>query len=126
MITVSTFENSMTAKRTAEHLKPFQWKKGVSGNPKGRGAGTKTLKEFAREYLLSMPEEDKLKFLAMLPPEIVFRMAEGNPHTTTDTTVEVTAPVPILGGVIHKVITDTNHNTQTLDDKSGEGNNGLE
>lgn len=60
-------------------LKPFQWKKGQSGNPKGRKPG-KSLKEFARQYLQCLSEEDKVKFLAGLPMEIVWKMAEGNPQ----------------------------------------------
>lgn len=51
------------------------------GRPKG-----KTLKEFAREMLMSMSDEEKLEYLKQLPPEIVWRMSEGNPHTTTDVT----------------------------------------
>lgn len=58
---------------------------GVSGNPAGRPKG-KTMKEFAREFLMSMTDEDKLKFLNSLSKDIVWRMAEGNP------------PQPIVGG----------------------------
>lgn len=54
-------------------------------NPNGRPKG-KTLKEFAREMLMSMSDEEKLEYLKQLPPEIVWRMSEGNPHTTTDVT----------------------------------------
>lgn len=73
--------------------------KGVSGNPKGRPPG-KTLKEFAREYLISLSDEDKLAYLATLPKEIVWKMAEGNPHNTSDmTTNGKDLPTPILGYV---------------------------
>ena len=68
-------------------LVPFQWPKGVSGNPKGRKKGSKSLKEFAREYLLSLPNDEKLSFLRALPPEIAWKMAEGNPHNTEDVKV---------------------------------------
>lgn len=83
--------------RKAPQLVPFHWKKGVSGNPKGRPKG-KTLKEFAREYLFAMSEEDKIAFLASLPPEIIWRQAEGNPHSTEEKRIAVIVPVPILGG----------------------------
>lgn len=71
------------------------FKEGVSGNPNGRPVG-KSLKEFARLYLLTLSPEDKLDYLASLPPEIVWRMAEGNP--TEDRNVKISVPVPILGG----------------------------
>lgn len=58
---------------------------GNVANPNGRPKG-KTLKEFAREMLMSMSDEEKLEYLKQLPPEIVWRMSEGNPHTTTDVT----------------------------------------
>jgi hypothetical protein len=67
----------------------YQWKKGQSGNKDGRPKG-KTLKEFAREYLLSLPDDEKIDYLASLPTEIVWKMAEGNPESNDK--IEVTAP----------------------------------
>lgn len=64
-------------------------------NPKGRPQG-KTLKEFAREYLLNLPDDEKKAYLAELPKEIVWKMAEGNPHQSTDEKVDVTLPQPLL------------------------------
>lgn len=96
------------------------FKEGVSGNPNGRPVG-KTLKEFARMYLLSLSPEDKLDYLSTLPPDIVWRMAEGNP--TEDRNVKISVPTPILGGasqaltVEASVLLDepqtTNHAEQT-------------
>ena|ERR1039458_1349430 len=68
-----------------KQLIPYLWKKGVSANPKGRPKG-KTLKEFAREYLESLPEDEKVEYLASLPTDIVWKMAEGMPQTNTDLT----------------------------------------
>lgn len=56
----------------------YSWKKGQSGNPAGRPKG-KTLKTFAREYLESLPDDEKIDFLAVLPESLVWQMAEGNP-----------------------------------------------
>lgn len=67
-------------KRQYDWLKAYQFTKGKSGNPGGMKKGTKSLKRFAREFLESLPEEEKIKYLASLPPEIVWRMAEGNPQ----------------------------------------------
>lgn len=52
-------------------------------NPAGRPKG-KTLKEFAREYLMNLPDEKKQEYLDKLPAEIAWKMAEGNPHNTSD------------------------------------------
>lgn len=66
-----------------KQLVPYLWKKGVSANPKGRPKG-KTLKEFARAYLESLPDEEKVDYLSSLPTEIVWKMAEGMPDTKTE------------------------------------------
>lgn len=73
-----------TDKQQGKQLIPYQWKKGQSGNPKGRPKG-KTLKEFAREYLESLPDDEKVDYLSSLPTDIVWKMAEGNPESTTKT-----------------------------------------
>lgn len=82
----------------AARLKPYQWKKGQTGNPGGRPKG-KTLKEFAREYLMSLPDEEKIDYLASLPTDIVWKMAEGNPAQDVTSGGEKIQQVPILGGL---------------------------
>jgi hypothetical protein len=44
-------------KNRAAHLAPWQFRKGQSGNPLGRTPG-KSLKELAKEYLVSLTPED--------------------------------------------------------------------
>ena len=63
---------------------------GIGGRPKG-----KTLKEFAREYLESLPDEEKTQYLASLPPDLVWKMAEGNPKQENDTEVKATIQVVV-------------------------------
>lgn len=77
-----------TEKQQGKQLIPYQWKKGQSGNPNGRPKG-KTLKEFAREYLMTLPDDEKVDFLASLPTEIVWKMAEGNPKNETEMSGEL-------------------------------------
>lgn len=74
-----------TEKQVPKQLKQYIWKKGQSGNLAGRPKG-KTLKEFAREYLESLPDDEKVDYLASLPTEIVWKMAEGNPKQDVDAT----------------------------------------
>lgn len=73
-------------KQNYDWLKGYQFIKGQSGNPGGRPKGSKSLKTFAREYLESLPDDEKIEFLQTLPPELVWKMAEGNPESKTDVT----------------------------------------
>jgi len=64
--------------------KPWLFKKGNPGGP-GRPVG-KSLKEYTREMLASMTEEERLSFLEGLPKTDLWKMAEGNPANATDIT----------------------------------------
>ena len=77
--------------------KPHVWKPGQSGNPAGRPKGT-TLKEWTRNRFLRMTDEERDAFLAGMPKETVWQMAEGRP--TEDKNISIVAPTPILGGVV--------------------------
>jgi hypothetical protein len=91
--------NKMDKKRY-DWLKPYQFKQGHEGGP-GRPKG-KTLKEFAREYLQSLPDERKIEYLSTLPEEIVWKMAEGNPESKTDITSAGKPIIQIAGEVAAK------------------------
>ena len=59
---------------------------GVSGNPGGRPKGT--LKEYVKNKLIDMGEDEAETFLKTIPHETQWKMAEGNPDTKTDITTK--------------------------------------
>ena len=69
--------------------RPWLFKKGQSGNPGGKPKGTVSLKTFARNYLLKLSDEDKLKFMEGLPKEIIWKMSEGAPDTKNELNAKV-------------------------------------
>lgn len=90
------FENSIEKPRKkGEWLQPYQFKKGQSGNPKGRTPG-KSLKEYAKEMLASMTDEERQDFLHGIPKETIWKLAEGNPKQDTDVTSNGESIVPVL------------------------------
>jgi len=93
-----------------KQLIPYIWKKGVSANPAGRPKG-KTLKTFAREYLESIPDEDKLAYLASIDPRIVWEMAEGKAKQEIEADVKATLVVEISEAVAKKNGIKQTHDT---------------
>lgn len=62
-----------------------RWKKGFSGNLKGRKKG-KTMKEWARDYISRMTDEERDEFMDGMEKEVIWKMAEGNPDNKSDLT----------------------------------------
>ena len=76
--------------------KPWLFKKGNPGGP-GRPIG-KSMKEYSREYLAKMTDEERQEFLNGIPKVEIWKLAEGQPHQSNDTTVEV-KPSPLLNAI---------------------------
>lgn len=98
-IDTQVYEEHIEPTEAYDHFlatKPWLFQKGQSGNPTGRKAG-KSMKEWMKEYLAGLNDEERLEFFRGIPKVDLWRMAEGNP--TEDKNVRITVPVPILGGL---------------------------
>ena len=96
-------KDAISDNQSDKQSKPYLWKKGQSGNPAGRPKG-KSLKTFAREYLESLPDDEKLEYLKSLPTDIVWKMAEGNPAQDVTSGGDKIVQIPIYGGQSVKTI----------------------
>jgi hypothetical protein len=88
-----TDEQSSNKPHGAEHLAPWQFKPGVSGNPLGRPVGTISLKEYAKKMIQEMTEPERMEFLRGLPKKVIWEMAEGKPKQDMDLKGEVTSKI---------------------------------
>jgi len=66
-------------KNSREWLKPYQYKKGQSGNPDGRPKGSVSMKTYVKNKLLSMTPEEREEFLEGIDKKTIWEMAENKP-----------------------------------------------
>lgn len=72
--------------------RPWLFKKGQSGNPKGRPPG-KSLKERAKAMLNAMTEEEEQEFLAGMDKRTIWEMAEGKAKQDMEVSGELTSKI---------------------------------
>ena len=100
-------------KKKAEWLAPYAFKKGQSGNPTGRKPG-KSLKEYAKEMLASMTDEERQEYLQGIDKKTIWEMAENKAAQDTDITSKGEKIVfPILGGITNEVPKDNSGRQDT-------------
>lgn len=93
--------------------KPWLWKKGQSGNIMGRPKG-KTMKEYAREYLERMTDEERDEWLEGIDKHKIWEMSEGKAKQDIDAEVKATINVIVPGAVAKSFNIEPNAiNTET-------------
>lgn len=79
-------------KNKVDYIRPYQWKKGQSGNIMGRPKG-KTMKEYARQYLERMTDEERDEWLEGLDKDIIWQMSEGKPKQDMEVSGELNSKI---------------------------------
>lgn len=73
-----------------DNLKPWQFKPGQSGNPGGRPKGTVSLKTWAKNYIQTLSDEERIEFLTGMNKKDVWEMAEGKAKQENEVTGNLT------------------------------------
>lgn len=78
-----------------EHLKPWQFKRGQSGNPGGKPKGTVSLKTFVKNYIQNLNDDEKLEFMEGIDKKTIWEMSEGKAKQDIEIEGEVSMLVKI-------------------------------
>jgi hypothetical protein len=77
---ISIKKHRKTKGKKIEHLAPWQYKKGQSGNPEGRPDGV-SMKVWMRNKFMKMTPAEREEYVNGLNKTDVWKMAEGNPDS---------------------------------------------
>lgn len=112
-------ENTNERNKTDE--KPIRDKRGLflPGNPgsPGRPRGT-SLKEYWRQKLADMTEEERTAFSQDLNNELIWKMAEGNP--ATETNLGNKDGKPFIVNIVKEIAEQNDIDTSTSTDSTGQ------
>lgn len=67
----------------ADRIKPYQYKKGQSGNPAGRAKGI-SLKEYVKRKFRLMTDEEREEYLEGLSKDFIWEMGESKAKQDLD------------------------------------------
>jgi hypothetical protein len=70
--------------KVPKHLQAHVFKKGQSGNPNGRPQGSLSLKHYAKLMIEQMDDDQRQEYLAGLPKDFIWQMAEGKAKQDVD------------------------------------------
>lgn len=111
--TTNLSDNQNGNKVDKRKLMPHLWKKGQSGNIMGRPKG-KTMKEYAREYLERMTNEERDEWLEGIEKHKIWEMAEGKAKQDVDANVNATINVIIPPQMAEAFNINANTDTETI------------
>lgn len=94
-----------------QNSRPWLFKKGQSGNPKGRPKG-QSVKERAKTLLASMNDDEFEEFLAGMDKKIIWEMAEGKAKQDVELSGSLT-----ISEVLNKLENGQEATEQGLEDK---------
>lgn len=78
--------------RDYAELRPYQYKKGQSGNPSGRPKGI-SLKEYARLKFIHMTDEEREEFLNGMDKKTIWEQGEGKPKQDMEVSGEMVSKI---------------------------------
>ena len=107
-------EEQQKYSKVPPQLLPHVYKKGQSGNPHGRPVGAVSMKQYVKNKLATMTEEEREEFLEGVDKKILWEMAEGKAEAKADITTNGESINPVLIKFIDANNRDTSGVQETL------------